>query len=199
MVTEWGTNSLTGGDVPSSTPDAAPVGSQYAGLFASESYANFMEQGALAVHWLELHNRSFLAQIDWNNDPFTRWNDARRWGHHGMHIAHLLAGGNDTMVTATVSGTFGPQLKAHASVHADGAVGVMITNTNRNVAANVTVGLTGAGAARACVGARYVYAPVNTDQDGDLAYEPIFASADGTSVPVAVPPLSTVVVVFPKK
>ena len=75
----------------------------------------------------------------------------------------------------------------------------MMTNTNRNFAGNVTVNLTGTGAARACVGARYAYAPINTDQDGDLAYEPIFAAADGTSVAVAVPALSTVVVVFPKK
>jgi hypothetical protein len=199
MVTEWGTNSLTAAGLPGSTPDAAPVGSQYAGLFAAESYANFMEQGALAVHWLELHNASFLAQIDWDNDPFTRYNDARRWGHHGMHIAHLLAAGNDKMVQATVGGTFGDQLKAHASLRADGSVGVMMTNGNRNNAASVTVNLTGTGAARACVGARYAYTPVNTDQDGDLAYQPIYASADGTSVPIAVPPLSTVVVVFPKK
>src|SRR6185503_4468241 len=108
------------------------------------------EQGALAVHWLELHNRSFLAQIDWNNDPFTRYNDARRWGHKGMHIAHLLASGNDTMVQATASGTFGTQLKAHASLHADGAVAVMVTNSNPNFAAPVTVNLTGTGAARGC-------------------------------------------------
>jgi hypothetical protein len=199
MVTEWGPNSLSGNDLPVSMPDMAPVGSQYAGLFATESYANFMEQGALAVHWLELHNRSFLAQIDWVGDPFTRYNDTRRWGYKGMNIAHFLAAGNDTMVQATVSGTFGAALKAHASLHADGAVGVMMTNTNKNVAANVTVNLTGTGAARTCVGARYAYAPINKDQDGDLAYEPIFAAADGMSVPVAVPPLTTVVVVFPKK
>ena len=199
MVTEWGPNSLSGNDLPVSMPDMAPAGSQYAGLFATESYANFMEQGALAVNWLELHNRSFLAQIDWVGDPFTRYNDTRRWGHKGMNIAHFLAAGNDTMVQATVSGTFGAALKAHASLHADGAVGVMMTNTNKNVAASVTVNLTGTGAARACVGARYAYAPINKDQDGDLAYEPIFAAADGMSVPVAVPPLTTVVVVFPKK
>ena len=86
-----------------------------------------------------------------------------------------------------------------ARVTVDGTVAVMMTNANRNVAANVTLGLTGAGAPRACVGARYAYTPVNTDQDGDLSYEPIFAAADGMSVPVAVPPLSTVVVVFPKR
>jgi hypothetical protein len=199
MVTEWGPNSLTSAILPMSMPDMAPAGSQYAGLFAAESYANFMEQGALAVAWLELHNSSFLAQVDWVNDPFTRYNDTRRWGHKGMNIAHLFAAGNDKMVQATQSGTFGAQLKVHASLHADGAVGVMITNTNRNNAANVTLNLTGTGAARGCVGARYAYTPINTDQDGDLSYEPIYAAADGMSAPVAVPPLSTVVVVFPKK
>jgi hypothetical protein len=199
MVTEWGPNSLSGNDLPVSMPDMAPPGSQYAGLFAAESYANFMEQGAVTVAWLELHNRSFLAQIDWTGDPFTRYNDARRWGHKGMNIAHLFANGNDKMVQATVSGTFGAQLKAHAALRGDGSVGVMMTNTNRNVAANVTVSLTGTGAARGCVGARYTYAPVNKDQDGDLAYEPIFAAADGLSAAVAVPPLTTVVAVFPKK
>jgi len=75
----------------------------------------------------------------------------------------------------------------------------MITNANRNFSANTTVNLTGTGAARGCVGARYAYTPINTDQDGDLAYEPIYASADGMSVAVAVPPLSSVVLVFPKK
>src|SRR5262245_39217857 len=159
MVTEWGPNTLTNSAPPMSTPDAAPAGSQYAGLFAAEAYANFMEQGTIAVHWLELHNNSYLAPIDWTNDPATRYNDTRRWGYKGAHVAHLLAAGNDTMVQATVSGTFGAQLKAHASRHVDGAVSVMMTNTNKNVAANVTVNLTGTGAARACVGARYAYTP----------------------------------------
>ena len=181
LVTEWGPNSLSGNDLPVSMPDMAPAGSQYAGLFATESYANFMEQGALAVHWLELHNRSFLAQID-GRRSVTRYNDARRWGHKGMQIAHFLAAGNDTMVQATVSGTFGAALKAHASLHADGARRRHDDQHQRNVAANVTVNLTGTGAARACVGARYAYAPINKDQDGDLAYEPIFAAADGMSV-----------------
>jgi len=78
-------------------------------------------------------------------------------------------------------------------------VGVMMSNTNRNVTANATVALTGTGAARACVGSRYAYTPVNKDQDGDLSYQPIFAATDGLSANVEVPPLSTVVVVFPKK
>jgi hypothetical protein len=199
MVTEWGPNLVAGVVIPMSTADAAPVGSQLPGIFAAESYAHFMEQGAAAVHWLELHNNSFLAGLDATNDPFTKANDTPRWGYHGARIAHFLASGGDTMVQATASGAFGAQLKAHASQHADGAVAVQLTNTSRTTAANVTVNVSGGGTALACVGARYAYTPVNGDQDGDLAYQPIFATSDGASVPVGVPPLSTVVVVFPRR
>ena len=199
MVTEWGPNSVAGVMLPKATATAAPAGSQLAGMFAAESYAQFMEQGAASVHWLELHNNSFLAGVDATNDPFTMVNDTPRWGYHGARIAHFLAGGNDTMVQAMVSGTFGTELKAHASVHTDGGVSVMMSNASTNTAAKVTVNVTGGGTALDCVGARYAYLPVNGDQDGDLTYEPIFASADGLSVPVAVPALATVVIVFPKR
>ena len=76
----------------------------------------------------------------------------------------------------------------------------MMSNASANTAAKVTVNVAGgAGTALDCVGARYAYLPVNGDQDGDLTYKPIFATADGLSVPVAVPPLATVVIVFPKR
>jgi hypothetical protein len=73
----------------------------------------------------------------------------------------------------------------------------MVTNTNRNTDANVTLSITGGAAA--CVGKRYAYTAVNTDQDGGLTGDWIFADAAGTSVPVLVPKYSSVVVVFPKK
>jgi hypothetical protein len=181
-----------------STATAAPVGSQNAGLFAAESYAYFMEQNALAVHWLELHNNSYLAGIDATNDPFTTANDTPRWGYHAAQIAHFLAGGGDKMVTAAQSGTFGAALKTHASVHANGDIAVMMTNTNRNNPANVTLNVTG-GNMLGCVGKRYVYSPVNTDQDGPLTGDWIFSNSTGSSVPVLVPAYSSVVVVFPKR
>ena len=98
-ITEWGPNTIgTNVVIPMSTATAAPAGSQIAGLFAAESYANFMEQGAMAAHWLELHNNSYLAGIDATNDPFTMVNDSPRWGYHAAQIAHFLAGGGDRMV-----------------------------------------------------------------------------------------------------
>ena len=196
-VTEWGPNTGTGNVViPASTAAAAPVGSQIVGLFAAEAYANFMEQGALAVHWLELHNNSYLAGIDLTTDPFTTEDDSPRWGYHGAQIAHFLAGGNDKVVQATSSST---SLKAHASLHVDGSVSVMVTNTSPTAAANVTVNVTGGGTTLACVGVRYAYTPVNSDQDGSVSAAYIFSSTDGLSVPVAVPAYSTVVVAFPKR
>jgi hypothetical protein len=199
-VTEWGPNIATGFVViPASTDTAAPAGSQILGLFAAESYANFMEQGALSVHWLELHNNSYLATPS-TTDPFTLAPDSPRWGYHGQEIAHFLAGGNDKIVQATLTnaGALQTLLKVHAAQHVDNSVSVMVTNTSPSVAANVTVSVTG-GTTLGCVGIRYVYSPVNGDQDGTVTSDWIFSSADGLSVPVSVPAYSTVVIAFPKK
>jgi hypothetical protein len=198
-ITEWGpnTNNGAGITIPMSTATAAPVGSQVLGLFAVEAYANFLEQGALATHWLELHNNSYLASVDATNDPFTTANDSPRWGYHGEQMAHFLAMGGDKIVQAAQSGTFGAALKVHAAVHANGDVAVLMTNTNRNYDANVTLNI--AGGNIACVGTRYAYTPVNTDQDGTVTGDWIFSNTAGSSVPVLVPKYSTVVVVFPKK
>ena len=198
-ITEWGPNTIgTNVVIPMSTATAAPAGSQIAGLFAAESYAQFMDQGAMAAHWLELHNNSYLAGIDATNDPFTMVNDSPRWGYHAAQIAHFLAGGGDRMVKATMSATgFGTQVKSHASVHANGDIAVMMTNVNRNVDAAMTVNVT--GGMLACVGKRYAYTPVNTDQDGTVTGDWIYANTAGTAVTVLVPKYSSVVVVFPKR
>jgi hypothetical protein len=198
-ITEWGPN-VIGNNVmiPMSTATAAPVGSQIVGLFAVESYANFMEQGAMAAHWLELHNNSYLAGIDATNDPFTTANDSPRWGYHAAQLAHFLAGGGDKMVKATTSTTgFGTQVKSHAAVHANGDIAVLMTNTNKNLDAAMTVNIT--GGTLSCVGTRYAYTPVNGDQDGGLTGDWIFANSAGSAVTVLVPKYSSVVVVFPHK
>lgn len=198
-ITEWGPHTgCTGCELPPSTATAAPANSQAAGLFAAEAYAHFMEQGALAAHWLELHNSSYLAGIDPTNDPFTTMNDSPRWGYHGAQIAHYLAGGGDKMVRATTATAgLGTQVKSHASVHANGDIAVMMTNTSRTTDAAITVNV--AGGTLGCVGTRYAYTPVNTDQDGTVSSDWIFANATGTAVTVSVPRYSTVVVVFPPR
>ena len=198
-ITEWGPN--TNGNnvkIPMSTATAAPAGSQIIGLFAADSYANFMEQGAMAAHWLELHNGSYLAGVDATNDPFTTMNDSPRWGYHAAQLAHFLATGGDKMVKAATSTTgFGTDVKSHAAVHANGDIAVMLTNVNASSDAAMTVNVT--GGTLACVGTRYAYTPVNGDQDGGLTGDWLFANGQGTAVTVLVPKYSSVVVVFPHK
>ena len=161
---------------PVSTADRAPAGSQIRGpvrrRVVRELHGAGRDGGPLArAAQQQLPRR----QIDATERSVHMVNDTPRWGYKAMQIAHFLAAGGDTMVQAAQSGTFGAALKAHASVHANGDIAVMMTNTNKNVAANVTLNLTG-GNARACVGTRYAYTPVNNDQDGDLDRRRIFAN-----------------------
>ena len=182
-ITEWGPNTNS---APTHDPDVD--GGPRAGrdrrspaCSRSSRTRRFMDQGAMAAHWLELHNNSYLAGIDATNDPFTMVNDSPRWGYHGRAARALPREGGDQMVQAAQSGTFGAALKTHASVHANGDIAVMMTNTNRNYDANVTLNVTGGNLG--CVGKRYAYTPVNTDQDGGLTGDWIFANTPGRRSP----------------
>ena len=95
------------------------------------------------------------------------------------------------MVTKTCFRFFALQAFMHASVHANGDVAVLMTNTNKNVDANVTLNI--AGGNIGCVGTRYAYTPVNTDQDGGLTGDWIYANSAGTGFTVLVPKFSSVV------
>lgn len=193
-VTEWGPNTLASQapEIAAALTPAAPAiptHTQFPGIFAAESYANFMEQGALTVDWLELHNNTYLGS-----------SDTPAWGYHGAFMATHLAGVGDALLPATVSnaGALMTLLLPHASRHADGSVNVMLTNTSPTTAAAVTVNVTG-GTSLACVGTQFVYSPVNSFEDGPVVSQPIFSSATGASVAVTVPPYSIVVVAFPKR
>jgi|GEM_PF-746369 len=190
-VTEWGPNTLIADIGAALAPPApgVPTHTQFPGIFAAESYANFMEQGALTVDWLELHNSSYLTP-----------DDTTAWGYHAAYMASALARTGDALLPATVSnaGTLMTALLPHASLRADGSVRVMLTNTSPTVSAAVTVNVTG-GSSLACVGTKYLYAPVSMFEDGPVVSEPVFASATGGSVAVTVPPYSIVVVAFPKR
>jgi hypothetical protein len=193
-VTEWGPNTLAdqAPEIAAAlTPPAPeiPTHTQFPGIFAAESYANFMEQGALTVDWLELHNGSYLTG-----------DDVAAWGYHAAYMASTLARTGDALLPATLSnaGTLMTLLLPHASSRADGSVRVMLTNTSPTVSAAVTVNVTG-GSSLACVGTKSLYAPVSTFEDGPVVSEPIFASASGGAVAVTVPPYSIVVVSFPKR
>ncbi len=188
-VTEWGPNTNNDGDLKSalSPPSGTAVThTQLPGIFAADAYANFMEQGALSVHWLELHSATYLGG-----------DDTPSWGYHGAQMAHALAAVGDALIPATITGAAATSLQPHASKHADGSLSVMLTNTSPTVTAAVTINVT--GGALGCVGTRTAYTPVMSDMDGTVASAPIFAAASGASAQVAVPPYSVVVVAFPKR
>ncbi len=188
-VTEWGANYLHFTITP-------PAQTQIIGVFATDAYANFMEQDALNVDWLELHNNSYLGTTD-----------VPTWGYHAQQIASYLANGGDAMVQATVQANpptaFATGLfQAHASKHADGSIAIMLVNTSPTAAAAATVHVAGlaGGAKLPCVGTAYLYAPQGVDaEDGTVASTPIFSTNDANdNVTVGVPAYSVVVVTFPK-
>src|SRR5450432_6143 len=193
-ITEWGPNTLYGtaaiiGRTWHPVPPGVPSQTQVGGIFAAESYATFMEQGALAVHWAQLHDNQYLMPTPQPDTP--------GFGYHGQLIAHYLAAGGDTMkpTTSTVS-----TLSAHAALRADGGINVMLTNISPTAAANVTVNLAGGTSMFACAGTRYAYAPVSTNLDGPVsAGQAIYAPGTGSSVSVAVPAYAVVVIAFAKR
>jgi hypothetical protein len=193
-VTEWGPDTLYSGAAIGAAfnppAPAQPSQTQVGGLFAAESYANFMEQGALAVHFQQLHpGASGATYLDGSDNP--------SWGYHGQLIAHHLADVGDMLVQATSTAT---TVLPHAAVRADGGINVMLTNIDPSMAANVTVNLAPGTGAFACAGTRYDYLPVANNVSGPVSMgRPIYASTTGTSVAVGVPPDSVVVVSFPRR
>jgi len=192
-VTEWGPNTLYGTAAiigqtwhpTTGTPSQLQIG----GLFAAESYATFMEQSALAVHWAQLHDNQYLLATPVQDTP--------GFAYKGQLIAHYLAAGGDSMLPRPTSSS--TTLVAHAAHHVDGGFSVMLTNISPSAAANVTLNVT--GGALGCAGTVYSFVPAaSNNNDGPVsAGAPIFSSTTGTSVPVAVPAYSVVVVSFPPK
>jgi hypothetical protein len=160
---------------------------QIVGLFAADSYATFMEQGAVAAHWTQLHDVNFIGQLSRDTG----------WGYHGAVLAHQLASSGDGMLPQPVSSN--TNLLTHASRHTDGSVSMMLINTSATAAANVTLNVT--GGALGCAGTRYAYTPAagTADRDGAITSASIFSATDGTNVHVLVPAYSVVVLAFPPR
>jgi len=196
-VTEWGPNvfrSEIGAAYNPKQPDDpnAPrvpqTHTQVGGIFAAESYANFMEQGAVAVHWAQLHDRNYL------DAEKGQGVDVPSFGYHGALIAHHLAAGGDEMVPVNSNN---PSLLAHASRHGSGDLALMLSNINPNRATEVRVNVAGAKRFGA-IGKRYAYTPVDGDMDGEVTSGEDVSSEDGgAALVVPVPAYSVVVLVFP--
>jgi hypothetical protein len=189
-VTEWGPNTINGGAVIGQTwhpAVGAGTQTQVGGIFAAESYANFMEQGALALHWAQLHDNQYLLDTPAPDSP--------GFGYHGQLIAHLLGESGDSVLPTPTSSS--ATLFSHATRRADGSVGVMLTNVG-TTSASVAVSLTG-NRPLACAGTQYSYTPVASNNDGSVsAGSPIASSTNsaGSTVSVAVPAQSVLVLRF---
>lgn len=137
-------------EIPRSTAEAPDADrSQAVGLFAADTYLTLIEHGFTNIDWLELHNGSFL------NEPRGPGAVHRKGpAFNGIHMARLLAGPGDRLVTATSNVV---TLVAHAAVREDGKVGVLISNIEQpeGLAATVAVEIT--GGAVGTTGERYDY------------------------------------------
>jgi hypothetical protein len=158
------------------------------GIFAAEAYANFMEQGALAAHWAQLHDDQYLLPTPAPDTP--------GFGYNGQLIAHYLGAGGDSVLPVPTSSN--PNVLAHATRRADGSMGVMLTNISTSAAAAVTLTVT-SSRPLACTGTRYAYTPVADNNNGPVsAGEPLSSNSTGTgsTVQVSVPAQAVVVVRF---
>jgi hypothetical protein len=159
----------TGIEVPRGQNRAHPLWgdldrSHAAGIFAVDMYLTAAELGFVNVDWLELHNGTFLNEPD--PDEF----HAKGPAFTGIQVAHLLAAPGDRLVTATSTK---PSLVAHASVRADGRVGVLLINTQAPEAGSERVTVTIDGASVRGAGERYDYLPA--------ANEPVAGAAPDAS------------------
>jgi hypothetical protein len=96
-ITEWGPQTLYDGAIIGSTwhpSSGTPRDTQVGGIFAAEAYANFMEDGALAVHWAQLHDNQNLLPTPMPDTP--------GFGYQGQLIAHYLGAGGDQALPAAV-------------------------------------------------------------------------------------------------
>lgn len=191
-ITEWGPNTLYSGAIIGDTwhPESGtPRDTQVGGIFAAESYANFMEQGVLAAHWAQLHDNQYLLPTPQPDTP--------GFGYQGQLIASYLGAGGDKVLPPPTSSN--PNVLAHATLRPDGTMGVMLTNISTTAAAAVTVTVA-SSRPLACSGTRYAYTPVENNNSGPVsAGEPIASTSTdtGSTVQVSVPAQAVVVVRFP--
>jgi hypothetical protein len=171
-VTEWGPNTINGGvAIGQAWHPATGSGTQtqIGGIFAAESYANFMEQGALALHWAQLHDNQYLLATPTPDTP--------GFGYHGQLIAHYLGASGDTVLSPPTSSS--PTLFSHATRRADGTIGVMLSNVGITPAA-VTLNASGSRPL-GCTGTVYTYVPIANNNDGPVGGGSAISSSTANS------------------
>lgn len=104
------------------------------GVFAANSYATALEEGVKSAHWLEMSKNSFLG--DGTPTPGS--------GYYGIQVMSQVAQPGAKFLATSDSSTGDNDVETHATLLADGSIGLLIANLgvdstkNANVSVNLT-------------------------------------------------------------
>ena len=146
-------------------------------LFAADAYATMAEDGVANIDWASLH-KAFLSDEDKAGPVY-----------FAPQLVRRMADLGDTIVNASSNN---PLLAAHAAVHKDGSVGIMLINKDPKNNATVKVGVGGAKLAN--TGARYDYGKNN--RPSQYAISGVAATDLGNNFTVTVPSYTATVLVI---
>ena len=150
-------------------------------LFAADAYATLVEDGVANADWAELH-KGFLQDEDKLAPAGAVY--------YAPQLVRVMADLNDTIVTAGSSNSL---LAAHAAVHKDGSVGIMLINKDPKNNATTKIAVSGINLATS--GTRYDYGKSNRPDQ----YAIPGATVDlGNNFTVSVPSYTATVLVIPK-
>ena len=104
------------------------------GVFAANSYATALEEGVKSAHWLEMSKNSFLG--DGTPTPGS--------GYYGIQVMSQVAQPGATFLATSDNSSGDNDVETHATLLADGSIGLLIVNLGVDVTrnANVSVNLT---------------------------------------------------------
>jgi hypothetical protein len=141
-------------------------------LFAADAYVALLEQGAFNVDWLELHDGSFLDDLN-----------ARGPAYAGIEMVHRLVRPGDALVAVTAEPN---SIAVHAARRANGSFAILLVNGDPKRTAAVR--LSAGGAPLPAVTQRY---------DCSGAEGPILASATpAAGAPVTVAPRAMTILIL---
>jgi hypothetical protein len=169
-VTETGAGNATGAAVS---------------LFAADDFLTWIENGIPNVDYEELHNDILMPD------------ETPGHAYYGAQMAHFLANVGDSMLTASSDQAL---VRVHASVRQDGAVGVMVLNTD--AAQTNTVNLNFTGTNLTSSGVRYQFGMTNFIGTNDNPSYPVSSnvvSGLGNQFSVVVPPYTIINFIIPIK
>jgi hypothetical protein len=152
------------------------------GVFAADTTATLIENGAYSVEWSPLHSILFLTDKD---EP--------KPAYYGVKMVHLAAGAPGGQFVTTSSQQ--PSLAVHAIRRADGGLGILLVNKDPQQSNKVTISVNGYNFATK--GTRYDWGQVAVEGGKGISEAPI--DGLGASFTVDVPRYGVTAIVIPKQ